>query len=73
MSSLEPSSALVSQRICIVGLGMIGGSIARGLRQALPELTITAVDQDAEALSAAAGSVISALAVDSVAAVLVSD
>ena len=53
MSLLNTAAALNSQRICIVGLGMIGGSIARGLRQALPDLTITAVDQDAEALQTA--------------------
>ena len=53
MSLLNTAATLNSQRICIVGLGMIGGSIARGLRQALPDLTITAVDQDAEALKTA--------------------
>lgn len=53
MSLLNTAATLNSQRICIVGLGMIGGSIARGLRQALPDLTITAVDQDAEALETA--------------------
>ena len=53
MSLLNTAAALNSQRICIVGLGMIGGSIARGLRRALPDLTISAVDQDAEALKTA--------------------
>lgn len=53
MSYPETSSALSSRQVCIVGLGMIGGSIARGLRLALPELTITAVDQDADALRVA--------------------
>lgn len=53
MSLVDSAATLNSHRICIIGLGMVGGSIARGLRQALPDLTITAVDQDAEALKAA--------------------
>ena len=53
MSLLNATAGLKSERICIVGLGMIGGSIARGLRQALPDLIITAVDQDAESLQTA--------------------
>lgn len=39
--------------IAIVGLGLIGGSVARGLRAANPDQTIVAVDTDDEALQAA--------------------
>ncbi|MDP6654011.1 MAG: bifunctional prephenate dehydrogenase/3-phosphoshikimate 1-carboxyvinyltransferase [Gammaproteobacteria bacterium] len=37
----------------IVGLGLIGGSIARGLKRANPDQPITAVDTDTEALAEA--------------------
>lgn len=40
-------------RIAIAGLGLIGGSIARGLRAANPEQTILAVDNDEQALKQA--------------------
>lgn len=39
--------------IFIVGLGMIGGSIARGLKKAEPQRRIVASDQNAEALAQA--------------------
>ena len=39
--------------VLIVGLGMIGGSIARGLKKANPERTIIACDTDAQALQQA--------------------
>lgn len=42
-----------SKSILIIGLGMIGGSIARGLRKAEPKRTILACDQDQEALDQA--------------------
>lgn len=39
--------------VLIVGLGMIGGSVARGLRKAQPQRSIYAIDQNAEALNQA--------------------
>ena len=39
--------------VLIVGLGMIGGSIARGLKKANPERRIIACDTDAQALQQA--------------------
>ena len=53
LSAPVAGPGLQSQTVCIVGLGMIGGSIARGLRRAMPELAINAVDHDADALAAA--------------------
>ncbi len=41
------------QKILIVGLGLIGGSIARALKSARPEINITAVDSNSSYLSAA--------------------
>lgn len=46
-------SDFAQHRIAIVGLGLIGGSIARGLREALPGITIIAVDRNQQALDAA--------------------
>lgn len=54
-------SCFTEQTIAIVGLGLIGGSIARGLRAANPEQIILAVDQDEDALNQAiAAGVVSA-------------
>ena len=39
-----------SKTVAIIGLGLIGGSIARGLRAANPEQRIIAADADSEAL-----------------------
>ncbi|MFB0988849.1 MAG: NAD-binding protein, partial [Gammaproteobacteria bacterium] len=39
--------------VLIVGLGMIGGSIARGLKKANPKRRIIACDTDAQALQQA--------------------
>ena len=41
--------------VLIVGLGMIGGSIARGLKKANPKRRIIACDTDAQALQQARG------------------
>lgn len=41
------------QLVLIIGLGMIGGSIARGLKKANPEQRIVACDTDAQALQQA--------------------
>ena len=41
-------------KILIIGLGMIGGSIACGLRQRFPEIEIKAVDDNEDALAIAA-------------------
>lgn len=42
-----------NKTILIVGLGMIGGSIARGLRQRFPALEILAADDNGESLASA--------------------
>jgi prephenate dehydrogenase len=49
----------VQERIGIVGLGLIGGSLARSLRRARPEVPLYGVDSDARAreLALAAGAV----------------
>ena len=44
---------LKSQTVAIIGLGMIGGSIAMGLRRKFPDLDILAADPDTQALNAA--------------------
>ena len=50
----EPQLApLKSQTVAIIGLGMIGGSIALGLRRKFPELDILAADPDKQALKRA--------------------
>lgn len=53
----KPGSTLVSKSagksILIIGLGMIGGSIARGLRKAQPKKSILACDQNQQALDQA--------------------
>ncbi|GHU58866.1 hypothetical protein AGMMS49975_25840 [Clostridia bacterium] len=41
------------KKIGIVGLGLIGGSLAKALRRELPEIYIHAFDANAESLSAA--------------------
>ncbi|GAB5499542.1 MAG: bifunctional prephenate dehydrogenase/3-phosphoshikimate 1-carboxyvinyltransferase [Pseudohongiellaceae bacterium] len=41
------------QTVAILGLGLIGGSIARGLRDALPGIRLLAVDSDQQALEQA--------------------
>ncbi|MEX2469711.1 MAG: bifunctional prephenate dehydrogenase/3-phosphoshikimate 1-carboxyvinyltransferase [Pseudohongiellaceae bacterium] len=46
-------SSFADLRVLIVGLGLIGGSIARGLRAASPTQTLLAVDADDEALTQA--------------------
>ena len=46
-------SGFADLRVLIVGLGLIGGSVARGLRNAHPAQTLMAVDTDEEALSQA--------------------
>ncbi|MEX2132287.1 MAG: prephenate dehydrogenase/arogenate dehydrogenase family protein, partial [Pseudohongiellaceae bacterium] len=58
-------SKLTINSVLIVGLGMIGGSIACGLRRTNPSLRITAVDRDTEQLALAhKDGVIDAYAVD---------
>ncbi len=57
--SREPEAADGARDIAggaalIVGLGLIGGSVARGLRRAFPGMRILAADPDGEALAAAA-------------------
>lgn len=44
---------LAQSRIVIIGLGLIGGSLARALRRALPEAAITGVGRDTAALQRA--------------------
>ena len=44
---------LKSKTVGIIGLGMIGGSIALGLRRIFPDLNILAADPDTKALQAA--------------------
>lgn len=41
------------ERVTLVGLGLIGGSIAKGLRQVLPDVEIFAIDRDPATLQAA--------------------
>lgn len=41
------------QSVAVFGLGLIGGSIARGLREALPSIRIIAVDENQQALQLA--------------------
>jgi prephenate dehydrogenase len=40
-------------RVCIVGLGLIGGSIAKALRNAQPTMTIIGIDSDQDTLDLA--------------------
>jgi len=58
--------SIADKTVAIVGLGLIGGSIARALRKAYPEQCVLAVDQNAEALEAAqkAGVISEAVALD---------
>ena len=44
---------LKSKTVAIIGLGLIGGSIALGLRRKFPDLDILAADPDTQALNAA--------------------
>ena len=44
---------LKSKTVAIIGLGLIGGSIALGLRRKFPDLDILAADPDTQALDAA--------------------
>ena len=37
------------ERICIVGLGLIGGSLAKAIRRSQPQSFITAVDTNQKA------------------------
>lgn len=46
-------SEATNKSILIIGLGMIGGSVARGLRKACPDQSILACDQDQQALEQA--------------------
>jgi len=46
-------TAFAQQKVAVLGLGLIGGSIARGLRDALPGIHIVAVDSDTQALQRA--------------------
>lgn len=46
-------SELYSQEILIVGLGLIGGSIARGLKAAVPNICVNACDTNEQALETA--------------------
>ena len=46
-------SEIVAKRILILGLGLIGGSIARGLKQANNEIFISACDREEEDLNQA--------------------
>ena len=39
---------IVSSGVCIVGLGLIGGSIVKALREYSEEIRITAVDRSEE-------------------------
>lgn len=44
-------SLLSNKTVLIIGLGLIGGSIARGLRTAMPALRLLAVDKDTDQLN----------------------
>lgn len=46
-------SEIFTKRILIIGLGLIGGSIARGLKNACKEIEIFAADSDEKALESA--------------------
>ena len=46
-------SEIVSKRILILGLGLIGGSIARGLKQANKEIFVSACDIEEQQLNQA--------------------
>ena len=46
-------SSLESAKILIIGLGLIGGSIARGLKLNNPNQTLVACDSDCAQLEAA--------------------
>lgn len=46
------------RRVCVVGVGLLGGSVALGLRQAFPGLTVVGVDRAATAMQAQAAGIL---------------
>ncbi|MFK7864388.1 MAG: bifunctional prephenate dehydrogenase/3-phosphoshikimate 1-carboxyvinyltransferase [Pseudohongiellaceae bacterium] len=50
---MSESHSLAGKTILIIGLGLIGGSIAKGLREANPDQIILAADDNAESLKQA--------------------
>ena len=46
-------SSITDKSILIIGLGLIGGSIARGLKQANPNQAIAGIDKNAETIALA--------------------
>ena len=42
--------------LCVIGLGLIGGSLAAALRSANPSLKLIAIDHDADTLRSAKSS-----------------
>ena len=42
--------------LCVIGLGLIGGSLAAALRGANPSLKLIAIDHDADTLQSAKSS-----------------
>lgn len=51
--SFLSSAEVRRKKIGFIGLGLIGGSIARAIRQYYPEYTITAFDKNKETLALA--------------------